>query len=187
MRRFTLGLALFAVVGCLALAPDRARAEGFIDLYVGGAFPTAPVIDLDGIGGGLRGGGYYTGIPYVDLGFALDVSFYKRDNPLFFERGVITATPMFMVRVPVLTSDRLPHGLIQPYLGVGPGLYTALAYGGGITISSNFDVGADVRLGVKVLPLRWLALFLEYGYSSFDVAGIRNTANHVTGGVGFHF
>ena len=190
MDRLERRLAVAALSAALFLGPARAGAEGFFDLYVSGSFHEFNgVSGEDGIGGGLRGGGYFEVLSFLDLGLAGDLAFFKADGvgaPI--NTGVFAVTPMFMVRVPLLETDRLPHGMIQPYAGVGPGLFTVVAYGDNFALDAAFEVGVDFRLGTKVMLLPWLGLFLEYGYTGFtllDVVEVKT--NHVKGGVGFNF
>ena len=70
-QRLSCGFALFA--GLVSTSP--AAAEGFIDLAVGGAFTGEPF--ENSVTGGLRGGYWFEGIPFVDLGLALQLTVFS--------------------------------------------------------------------------------------------------------------
>ena len=111
----------FAVFSFFSLA-SPAPAEGFVDLAIGGAFtdgsligagPTVPLDDS--VTGGVRGGYWFEGIPFVDFGLALQVTvFSPLDQAIVGGLNLrvisVPITPMVMARVPLFKSDRLEHG-----------------------------------------------------------------------------
>ena len=101
-------------------------------------------------------------------------------------------SPQLMLRWPVLTSNEMPKGRLQPYIGVGPAW----------AVSIDRDelalvLGGLVRGGIAFNLFRHLALFAEYRYSFFpnfeltDSRGLHfqtdvNTHN-VVGGISIRF
>lgn len=193
MRSFAVRIVCIATF-CLALAAP-AWAEGFIDVYTGGAFTeddsvsTSGLlgtgrrsIDFDdsallGIRGGLWGGGRlpFLGVAFDISGFAPDL-----DDPGSADLAVIPHSLLILFRVPLLTSDEFPNGQIHPYAGVGPSLVVsrldldsgstlagALGLGGGID-DTEADLGIDVRGGLDVMLTPHFGLFGEYRYTHFS-------------------
>lgn len=211
-----LGAALVAL-----LAAGTARAEGFMDIYLGGAFTEDDPVDtsINGVGltagpgqtsfgdaavGGLRAGYWIDAAPFV--GFAMDMSGFVMEKDFLTNDGAIAVIPisaLFMLRVPIGATDKIPGGRIQPYGAVGPGVFVSAL---GIEIpgvddfgDATADLGLDVRGGVKVQLLSWLDLFAEYRFTRFDpewkdsVGGIETAidtdlaTHHVNVGIGFAF
>ena len=101
-------------------------------------------------------------------------------------------SPQLMLRWPLLTSNEMPKGRLQPYIGVGPAW----------AVSIDRDelalvLGGLVRGGIAFQLFRHLALFAEYRYSFFpnfeltDSHGLHfqtdlNTHN-VVGGLSIRF
>jgi opacity protein-like surface antigen len=113
---------------------------------------------------------------------------------------VLPFTPLLMARLPLLTSDELPNGRLQPYAAIGPGIFTTVVYEDSTDYTAaGVDVGLDVRAGLNVQILKWLGVFAEYRYTSYeadvdeDVFGVNVQteldldSHHVAAGVGFHF
>ena len=111
---------------------------------------------------------------------------------------------LLMLRVPIFSSDDIPGGRLHPYLGAGPALFVSIIrsrdfFAGADFSSADASIGFDVRGGVKVHLLSWLAVFAEYRHTQFDAKwddelGITNfkiktelATHHVNLGVGFHF
>jgi opacity protein-like surface antigen len=122
-----------------------------------------------------------------------------------FDLGVTAVSINLMGRYPVLKSPDFPRGRIQPYIGIGPGLF----------ITSIDDLEPDPRDnigsktltfgglqiigGLKFFLLKKLALFAEYKFSHFtaDLSGASERfnlgatqnidASHFYGGVAYHF
>ena len=199
VRSFT---ALFA---CLMLA-GAASAEGFIDLYTGGAFTEDDRVtggfdvDFDESAVlGIRGGAWGDGrLPF--LGAAIDISGFAPDIdnlPNDADLAVIPHSLLLMLRIPLLTSDEFPTGQLHPYGGVGPSLVVSaidLDGPGGIE-DAEVDLGLDVRGGIDVILTRHFGLFAEYRFThfspSFEDGGNRLSldvdTHYVQGGVTFRF
>jgi hypothetical protein len=175
----------FLLLSCLLAAP--AAAEGFLDLYGGGAFPeddngvismpgfsSAPETEFEssGVVGGRAGLWGPEDFPFV--GGALDVSWFSPDgedgtDPADFD--VIPISLLLMGRVPLLKSDEHPRGLLQPYAGVGPSLVVStleIPLPGNDFDDTEVDAGVDLRAGIAVIPIDPFGLFLEYRFMHFE-------------------
>jgi opacity protein-like surface antigen len=71
-------------------------------------------------------------------------------------------SPQLMLRWPLFTSDDLPKGRLQPYVGVGPAWAVTID-----TDKAALILGGLVRGGVSFQLFRHFALFAEYRYSFF--------------------
>ena len=202
------GVALLAGVVCLAAA-GPVSSEGFLDLYVGGAYTedaggsfggvSAPLSFDNAVAGGIRGGYWFQGAARW-LGIGLDMSYFGPDALAGTNLHMIPITPMLMVRIPLFARDGFEHGQFQPYAAVGPGMFVSVLtidVPGIDDVGAGFDVGLDVRAGVAVMLTRVVGLFVEYRrtdvdveISSFDFAGkfkTNLTSNHVNGGLALRF
>lgn len=194
------------LVALLALAaPLAARGEGFVDLrggytwtedgdeqitfisFFGPFFAVSSSVEFEGSGSaGLRAGYWFESLPA--LGLALHASWFAPSSTL----DVIPASPLLLIRVPLAGSDEFPHGRVQPFAGVGPGVFITLDDTGGAS-NEEVDVGLDAQAGLRVLVTPNVALFAEYRYTSFeaqlDFFGLETDleSHHGTGGIGFHF
>jgi len=128
----------------LALAVPPVSAEWFADLYLGGAFTDKSDVKDDSPTGettlkhirfnrssgyGVRAGYWFDFARYV--GVSLDVSHFRPDTvPSSLKRLDLYTTPMafdLMLRWPLLPTDAIPRGRLQPYLTVGPAVALAEA------------------------------------------------------------
>jgi hypothetical protein len=195
-----------------------ARAELFFSLRGGANFTENADPDLeisgqkvagssiefdDSYSFGGRLGYWFDFLPW--LGVAGDLSVFSPDDGSSQEESVIPIAPLLMARVPILANEAFPHGRVQPFVGVGPGVFFSDVHTAGAFDSSSVDVGADLHAGLEFLPVRWLGLFIEYRYTWFEgqyddrVAlssgtvpvpadlEIEFATHHVTGGFAFHF
>jgi opacity protein-like surface antigen len=201
-------IATFVLVALPAL--NAARAEGFVDLRVGGAFTEDNDVDFDppigpfdefpteyedSVTGGVRGGYWFESLPW--LGLAADVSYFAPDDDTSFgaEYDVIPLSPLLMGRVPIATSEEFPHGRVQPFIGVGPGIFVSLADFGAGADDETVEVGADLHAGLNVQVTRMVSVFAEYRYTyvepEFEVEGFdiepELSTHHIGIGAGFHF
>ena len=192
---------VLAVLLCLIFSAP-AFAEGFFDLYAGGAF-TQDDRDSMGIPGlqprarlefrdspvfGLRTGFWGEGrLPF--LGAAVDISGFRPDGQDRFGPAELHVFPMsflLMGRVPLLRSDQFPLGQIQPYAAVGPSLvlsHIEIPFPGSDFKDFEADLGVDVRGGLSFLLTEPLGIFAEYRFSHFEpdysdrVIGVRAHAS----------
>ena len=214
MGRFVHVAAAWVAVAGWALLSAGAGAEAFVDVRFGGVFTDDGDFNFSGGGmslsgttqfddsatGGLRGGYWFRGLPW--LGVAGDVSYFApdEDSPLGVDIHVIPITPLLMLRLPLFASDAAPEGRVQPYGAIGPGIFVTVIEEDTTDFTAvGVDVGLDARAGLNVQILHWLAVFAEYRYTSYeasvedDILGIDIDtdvdldSHHITGGVGFHF
>lgn len=181
----------------LTLVPDIASAEGFVDLYGGlalghsadaahqnfgdpSSFPPVPLgsttkkLSFDSSGTiGVRGGYWFEGLP--GLGLAADLSYFQRKAPGA-DIDLVPLSLLVMLRYPMLTSEQFPKGQLQPYVGIGPGLFyshTSVDFGppfGSVNHGSFFgDVGFDGRAGVAWELHKRFAIFLEYRFAHVNL------------------
>jgi len=166
----------FLVAAMVPMA-DAARGEGFVDLYVGGAFTA----DADGTGnmgvgtgtplvpqsfemefvnavtGGGRGGYWLESVPW--LGFALDASQFTANEAeppgggRVLKLRVVPLSGLLMLRYPLLKSGDFPRGQVYTYAGVGPGAFLTRARGdeGNLGVVEDFaDDNVDVGIDARV-------------------------------------
>lgn len=199
-------LVALAVTGSL---PGLARAETFLDLYGGGAFPMdtdttitgtnfiiigqSPYKDSFVFGGRV---GYYfdRGVPW--LGLALDVSYFKADIdlPNGAKNEVVPVSLLLMMRAPLVHSPEFPRGRLQPYVGIGPSFVYSKSKAGASS-DTSFDVGFDFHLGLAWMLTRNIGVFGEYRFSyvqpDYDLNGEQvepeYSVNHLAAGLTFRF
>ena len=190
------------------LLPLTARAEGFIELRVGGSFTDDNDVKLsvpgasvefsteyeDSLTGGGRAGYWFDSLPW--LGLAADVSYFAPDDDTGGpEYDVIPLSPLLMLRVPISTSQEFPNGRVQPFLGVGPGIFIAIADFGSGGDDETVEVGADLHAGLNFQVTPLISLLAEYRFTyvepEFHIQGVdvepELATHHIGAGVGFHF
>lgn len=189
--------------------PAAARAEIFLDLYGGGAFPVDTDTTITGsnfiiigessykesfVAGGRMGYYFDRGVPW--LGLALDVSYFKADIdlPNGAKNDVVPVSLLLMTRAPLLRSPEFPGGRLQPYAGIGPSFVYSKSKAG-TSSDTSFDVGFDFRLGLTWMLTRNIGLFGEYRFSyvqpDYDLNGEtvepEYSVNHLAAGLTFRF
>jgi opacity protein-like surface antigen len=190
------------------LPPLDARGEAFIEGRVGGAFTedndvevSVPGASIDfsteydeSITGGGRFGYWFESLPW--LGLAVDVSYFAPDDDTAnADYDVIPVSPLLMLRAPLATSEEFRNGRIQPFLGVGPGIFVSSADFSGAGDDDTTEVGADVHAGLNFQVTRMVSIFGEYRYTyvepEFHVLGVdiepELSTHHIALGMGFHF
>ena len=205
-RNASLFVSIVLIASC-TVSPG-ASAEGFIDLRIGGAFTEDNDVELDfgpvtldgeteyedSITGGMRVGYWFDSLPW--LGVAADVSYFAPDDDTGGpEYDVIPIAPLFMARVPIATTEEFPHGRVQPFLGIGPGIFVSLLDFDPIGDDETVDVGVDLHAGVKFPITPRISVFVQYRYTyvepEFEVEGVDITpelsTHHAGAGLGFHF
>jgi opacity protein-like surface antigen len=162
-------------------AAVAARAEWFLDAYVGpaftqnGDFKNGPAASATtkfdtafSLGG--RGGYYFESLPYLGsfpyLGLALDLSHYQPDGSF----GGGGSGFRFDTKVTALSLDAMLR--LQPYLSVGPGLYFSHmkinptpVFG---SSDSDTSVGVKAAAGATWLLTQRIGLLAEYRFSHFN-------------------
>ena len=171
---FLIGLIL--PVAVMTPAIGGARAEGFVDLHLGGSFTedtdntvkVGPVGSVPentlsaatgfeyGVSLGIGGGYWLDSLPW--LGFALDLSYFKSNEKASdgLELQVFPISGLVMLRYPLFESETYPFGRLQPYFGIGPAAFVSkaelqLVSMGGTAKDTRTDVGFQQRLGLKYL------------------------------------
>jgi len=177
-------------------------------------------VDLDpGFTVGLRLGYWFESLPFLGLGLdgfyfslpvpaqtvstTVNVSGKIFDKPISssnsgqarlpsFELPSAGFSPQLMLRWPLLTSNDLPKGRLQPYIGLGPAWAVTID-----TDKAALILGGLVRGGISFQLFRHLSLFAEYRYSFFpnfelrDKSGLHFTTDldthNVVGGISFRF
>ncbi len=190
-------------------APGPARAETFLDLYGGGAFPVKTDTTISGPGfviigespyqdsfvvGGRAGYYFEPAVPW--LGLALDVSYFKADIdvPDGAKNDVVPTSLLLLLRTPLAASPAFPRGRLQPYAGIGLSLVYSRSEVG-TSRDTSFDVGFDSRLGLAWMLTRTIGLFGEYRFSyvqpDYDLNGEHVepefAVHHLAAGVTFRF
>jgi hypothetical protein len=116
----------------------------------------------------------------LDLGVALDASgvFGKLGNA---DHNFVPVSALMMARLRMLPSEEFPGGRLHPYVGVGPSaVWSNIDLG--LMDDTAFDIGADVRGGVRYGLIGGLGIFGEYRYTWFephyeeDVSGLDSYA-----------
>jgi len=117
-------------------------------------------------GGGRLGAWFSTGTAF-EPGVALDVSHssFDLDAGVPFEATAISF--LAMARLGLLRSEARPHGLLQPYVALGPSIYLAEAAIPLLGLEdSDRTIALDFRAGLQVEAARFpagaISLFAEY-------------------------
>jgi opacity protein-like surface antigen len=173
MRRSILVLA--AVLAFLGPAPD-ASAEWFADGYVGASLTSEDEITFRTFGVrreqdalyqssaifGVRLGKWFEELPW--LGLAADASYFRASADV----QVFPISALVMFRYGFLRDDEFKAGRLQPYAGIGGGLFVSNLDGSiGFVEGSDTtaDIGFDARLGVAYhVESNWAAFF-EYRFT----------------------
>lgn len=195
---------LVALACGLALAAPAA-AEGFLDVYGGGAFTQDDSATLGTFGTRLRTNARFENSPVLGgrlglwlkaipvLGGAIDVSAYNADGEDGFDPTDIDVYPLsalVMVRVPLLEEDDFPDGRVQPYAALGPSLVVSNLQIPAVFDETTADLGVDARLGVTGMLTERVGFFFEWRYLHFEP----NYENRISGApvrfgteIGTHF
>lgn len=180
MQRPTAQLVPLVVLGLVVLAVSRASGEPFLDLYGGIAdtestrvtatdrncttvFPflldvcspetkaTRNVGFETSATYGVRGGYWFEPVPWV--GLAGDLSYFEAEAPAARFR-VVPLSLLVMLRLPLLATEEIPKGRLQPYVGLGPSIFFHEATvdfrdeGVRKVRLSSAELGFDARLGL---------------------------------------
>jgi opacity protein-like surface antigen len=170
----------------LILLPARSKAERFVDLSAGVALTQDA--KAKAVGGGdtnvkfatsfsLSGRGGYWFDRLSWLGVAGSLSYFRPSVKVRGECedegckiGNMRAIPLsllVMARAPLMTSSDYPNGQLQPYIGVGPGLFIADLSPENEKLHADtvVNVGLDARLGAVYEFRPHLGVFGEYAFS----------------------
>jgi hypothetical protein len=186
MKKIRLREVAVTVMLFTLLAVSPVLAEGFMEGYGGFSFPERTKVKVSStafverdasfgssIAYGGRGGYWISRLPW--LGFAGDLSSLHAKG----DKVNIDLTPISllgMLRAPLLVSDEIPQGELQPYIGIGPSLslYTYVSADfrpAAVPVSgwTTRDRGFIVPVGVTVQLDRHLAMLVEYRYSYYVI------------------
>jgi opacity protein-like surface antigen len=173
MRPSLLTLSIVLVLAALA---SPASAEWFADGYVGASLTSKDEItfttfrverhqDVDYKSSaifGLRFGRWFDGLPW--LGVAVDGSYFRASKDV----QVFPITGLVMARYGLLKDEEFKEGRLQPYAGIGGGLFISNLDGtiGFVEGSdTSADMGLDVRLGIAYRVESNWAAFFEYRFT----------------------
>ena len=210
----TLAMATARYIICAFLGAPPAAAEWFTDLYLGGtitqdadatvrvlgtSFTERADFGSDFTLGG-RVGHYFERLPW--LGWAFDASYYQLAEDL----TVVPLSALLLLRWPLLPHQDVPKGRLQPYVGIGPGLFWSHATPDVMLdtqterfSATSVDLGLDARAGFVWQFHKHTAIFWEYRFTHVnptftdDVSGVRTTTeaplntHHLQVGLSFRF
>jgi len=202
---FLIGLIL--PVALMTPVIGGARAEGFVDVRLGGSFTedtdntvkvgpvgSVPQSTLSattgfeyGVSLGIGGGYWLESLPW--LGFALNLSYFKSNENIDSDALRLDVYPvagLLMLRYPLLKSDAYPRGRLQPYLGIGPAGFVSTANlnpaalgTAGKFNDTSADVGLYAQLGFKYFLGESWGLFVEQRFTRFDPSAYKDTVDVV--------
>jgi hypothetical protein len=122
---------------------------------------------------GIRGGYWFEGVPW--LGIAGDLSTFEADSDdVRFQ--IVPFTILMMARLPLLTTDDIPRGRLQPYAGVGPSVFyhkATVDFRPEVSrkiVLDSVDLGLDVRAGLAWQFHRRVGLFGEYRFTYLPIS-----------------
>jgi opacity protein-like surface antigen len=168
-------LVLSSILAVLTLA-SPAAAEWFADGYIGAALTAKDDITFKTFNvertqdanfrssavWGLRLGRWFETLPW--LGLAVDVSYFRATKDL----QVFPLSALAMVRYGFLRDEEFKEGRLQPYAGLGPGLFISNVDGTlGFQKASDtsVDIGLDTRAGLAYRFEGNWAAFIEYRFT----------------------
>ena len=170
---------VFAMLAWLVTAALPASAEWVTDVYLGAAITQKDdvTIQIEGLRAsekvnfdtsftlGGRVAYWFESTPW--LGLAIDASVYNPDADL----TVFPISALLMLRWPLLTSVEFPKGRLQPYAGIGPGVFISTTK---VDLrpevpaefsDTSIDLGLDARAGIAWLFAKNTAVFAEYRFT----------------------
>lgn len=179
IRQKFLFIVVLVVLSCLGASTLPASAEWVTDLYSGAALTQHEhaTIQVEGVSVseklnfdssftlGARVAYWFESTPW--LGLALDASVFNPDADL----TVFPISALLMLRWPLLTSVEFPKGRLQPYAGIGPGLFISsikvdlLPEVPAQFSDTSIDLGLDGRAGIAWLFAKNTAVFAEYRFT----------------------
>lgn len=186
-KRAKFFIVVFSIFTLLTIYQSPAKAELFVDLYSGqvntrdadatvnyppGMTATEKVNFGTSLVFGYRVGMWSERFPY--LGFAGDWSYYRiATSDVKADNFIVSA--LLMVRYPLQVNSEYPHGKLQPYVGIGPGItYSDISVDLRPTVpwtesASTLKIELDIKAGVAWLFHPQVALFGEYRSTRINV------------------
>lgn len=167
---------IVSIVLTLLTLASPASAEWFADAFIGASLTSKDEITFTTFGVerkqdadfkssaifGLRVGKWLDGLPW--LGVAVDGSYFRASADV----QVFPITGLVMLRYGFLKDEEFKEGRLQPYAGIGGGLFISNLDGSiGFVEGSDTstDMGLDLRLGVAYRIESSWAAFLEYRFT----------------------
>ena len=185
MKQIRLLLVVTFVLSLAIMIPTLASAEWYGGLYLGAAFPQDEDVKINSSAGGVTSSGsegvdfktsfttggrfgyWFKQDPWI--GFALDASYFKIQD---------SVTDINTLPLSILVMFRYPGKQVQPYLGVGVGIFFTdidqkvdlSSFGAGTQTAKDkaLDTGLDVRGGVSVPFKERFSIFGEYRFTYFQ-------------------
>jgi hypothetical protein len=118
-------------------------------------------------------GYWFERAPWV--GIAGDLSFFEAEGRDA-QFTIVPVSLLLMLRLPLLTTQDIPKGRLQPYLGLGPSIFHQDAsvdfrpqIGKKVEMGS-WGVGLDTRVGLAWQFHRRAALFTEYRFTYLPIS-----------------
>jgi hypothetical protein len=167
----------------LLLFSHPAGAERFADLMVGFSFSEDKTLTLTSSSESRTGEpkfdtsytvGYRMGYwseydPFLGVSLGVDYTTIEDNDSL--DISVLSFSPLVMIRVPLLPSSKYPRGEWLPFAAVGPGLFISKIKIPSLDVDyedQRFDIGLDVRAGIKKMVAPAWAVNLEYRFFWFE-------------------
>ena len=179
----------FLIVGLVVSADSPATAQVFLDLYGGVVFAQGAVGEIKASTGrvdssaefedtfvlGGRVGSWGTEVGLGWFGMAVDVSYSQTET----KRSVLGNTGEAKVLpVTLLLMFRYPGEKVQPYAGIGGGVFlsqfkgdvdfSAIGAGAGSFNDYQADLGFDARAGLAAKVHKKISIFVEGRYTYFN-------------------
>ena len=221
MKRIKLLIVVCFVVSLVQVTASQATAQVFLDLYGGVVFAQGGTGEIKSSTGrtdvavefedtfvlGGRVGSWGTEVGLGWFGMAVDVSYWQSET----KKSLLGTEPEGKVLpVTVLLMFRYPGEKVQPYAGIGGGVFLTQfktdvdlslvgGSGGGSFTDYQADVGFDARAGLAVKVYKRISIFIEGRYAYFDpkyedkINGEKVTIEpeaefmQALGGISFHF
>jgi opacity protein-like surface antigen len=180
----------------LLLFSNPAGAERFADLMAGISFTEDKTVTFtsgsqqasadpqfdNSYAVGYRMGYWSEHEPYLGVAFGIDYTSIEENGDL--DISVLSLSPLVMIRVPLFPSPKYPKGEWLPFVAAGPGLFISnIEYevanspvpgmvgipglSGGFE-DEQFDIGLDLRAGIKKMVAPAWAVNLEYRFIWFE-------------------
>jgi len=215
MKSLRLATIAISVVSVLFLLPSLAAGETALGIYGGIASPSDHTVEItggrkekvkwdEGYTFGARLAYWFKDEEFsvnADwFGVALDASYFQTESKDI-------NTDMYVVPITALIMLRYPGKFLQPYIGVGGGLFVSYADGADLRsfglskadyTDTSYDVGFDARAGLA-LKFGQVTIFGEGRYTYFEphykdkVSGVDVSVTtdlqvyHLVGGLAYHF
>ena len=200
-----------ALMTVFTVTGSQAWAEAYLDLYAGPSFTDSSRVEIKSNVAitdrevsfehdttyGLRSGYWFRDKPWIGVGGDVNFMRAKGDKAKF---DIFSLTPMAMFRLPLLTSEEIPQGTLQPYAGLGPslGMYTYASADFGPPTNNingaNVSLGLQIPAGIALQLSKHVALFAEYRFAWYKVIEMHhittfdtnNEANKLTAALDIH-